>query len=260
MSMDNNTIKMFILLGIMIVLVGAVFYFVAPIPQDLAYHQFIDQRVFFHIPNFLNVFSNLAFIIIGVYCLLILVSRKHEINDVSPRSAYYVFFLGLMLTGFGSGYYHLSPDNQTLVWDRLPMAIAFMALFSFFLSEHINARLGAWLLWPLLAIGIFSVLYWIYTENQGAGDLRLYALVQFLPALLIPLIIILFPSQSYQKKYIWYLIGLYALAKVTEHYDNEVMSLISISGHTLKHIFAALSGIAFLKLILSRHAGAEEIK
>ena len=137
------------------------------------------------------------------------------------------------------------------------MAIAFMALFSFFLSEHISVRLGAWLLWPLLAIGIFSVLYWIHTENQGAGDLRLYALVQFLPALLIPLIIILFPSQHYQKKYIWYLIGLYALAKIAEHYDAEVMYAVAISGHTLKHIFAALSGIAFLKLILSWRAGVK---
>jgi hypothetical protein len=133
------------------------------------------------------------------------------------------------------------------------MAIAFMALFSFFLSEHINVRLGTWLLWPLLAIGLFSVLYWIYTENLGAGDLRLYALVQFLPVLLIPLIIILFPSHTYRKKYIWYLIGLYALAKVAEHYDDEIMSAVSISGHTLKHIFAAFSGIAFLKIILSRH-------
>lgn len=253
MNRENKTINISILLGITIVLVGAVFYFVAPIHQDLAYHQFVDQRVFLRIPNFLNVFSNLAFIIIGIYCLLVLVLRVHEINDIRHKSAYYVFFVGLILTGFGSGYYHLSPDNQTLVWDRLPMAIAFMALFSFFLSEHINVRLGAWLLWPLLAIGIFSVLYWIYTENQGAGDLRLYALVQFLPVLLIPLIIILFPSHTYRKKYIWYLIGLYVLAKFAEHYDDEIMNAVSISGHTLKHIFAAFSGIAFFKLVLSRH-------
>jgi hypothetical protein len=253
MNRETKTINISILLGITIVLIGAVFYFVAPIPQDLAYHQFVDQRVFLSIPNFLNVFSNLAFIVIGIYCLFILISRKNEINDSGHRSVYYVFFVGLILTGFGSGYYHLSPDNQTLVWDRLPMAIAFMALFSFFLSEHINVRLGTWLLWPLLAIGLFSVLYWIYTENLGAGDLRLYALVQFLPVLLIPLIIILFPSHTYRKKYIWYLIGLYALAKVAEHYDDEIMSAVSISGHTLKHIFAAFSGIAFLKIILSRH-------
>lgn len=250
----SHSAKNVILLGIVILSVAAVLYFVDPVPQDPAYHQFSDQREFWGVPNFFNVFSNLAFIIIGVYCLGSLVSHTHDTNGFTPKSACYLFFIGLILTGFGSGYYHLSPTNQTLVWDRLPMAVAFMALFSFFLSEHINARMGSRLLWPLLAVGIFSVLYWIYTENRGAGDLRLYALVQFLPVLLIPLILILFPSGNYQKKYLWYIISFYVLAKITEHYDYEIMNVLSISGHTLKHIFASLTGIAFLKMILSRQA------
>ena len=193
------------------------------------------------------------FIIIGGYCLSILIHHAHIKSEFNPIPAYYLFFIGLILTGFGSGYYHLSPTNETLVWDRLPMAIAFMSLFSFFIYEHISERLGTWLLWPLLALGVFSVWYWIYTENQGVGDLRLYALVQFLPVLLIPLIIILFPSQRYEHKYLWYLIGFYVLAKIAEHYDDAIMEMISISGHTLKHIFASLTGIAYLKLILTWH-------
>ncbi len=259
--------KIVILLGITIISIGTVLYFVQPIPQDPAYHQFADQREFLGVPNFLNVFSNLAFIIIGVYCLRSLVSHTHDTvgftHDTvgfTPKSACYIFFIGLILTGFGSGYYHLSPTNQTLVWDRLPMAVAFMALFSFFLSEHISARVGSRLLWPLLALGVFSVLYWIYTENRGVGDLRLYALVQFLPVLLIPLILILFPSGNYQKKYLWYIIAFYALAKITEHYDHEIMKVLSISGHTLKHIFASLTGIAFLSMILSWQANVAKIE
>jgi len=243
--------KTVILLGAAIASVGAVFYFSEPIPQDLAYHQFADQRKYLGVPNFFNVISNLAFIIIGIYCLFSLVPHKQSNGEISAKNTGYIFFIGLILTGVGSGYYHLSPTNQTLALDRLPMAIAFMALLSFFLSEHINTRVGSRLLWPLLALGIFSVLYWIYTENRGAGDLRLYALVQFLPVLLIPLIIVLFPSDNYQKKYLLYIIGLYALAKVSEHYDHEIMNLLSISGHTLKHIFASLTGIAFLRIILS---------
>ena len=157
-STDNHLDKMntgdnfskIMLLGIVIVSVGAVFYFVDSIPQDPAYHQFADQREFLGVPNFFNVSSNLAFIIIGVYCLLNLVSHTHDTNGLTPKSACYIFFIGLILTGFGSGYYHLSPNNQTLVLDRLPMAVAFMALFSFFLSEHINARVGSRLLWHFL--------------------------------------------------------------------------------------------------------------
>ncbi len=41
---------------------------------------------------------------------------------------------------------------------------------------------------PTLAIGIASVFYWQRTEAQGVGDLRLYALVQFLLMLIIPII------------------------------------------------------------------------
>ena len=255
----NYSTKIIILLAVVVLSVGMVFYFIEPISQDPAYHQFVDQREFFGVPNFFNVVSNFAFIIIGLYCLFRLVSHTKDYSELSSKSACYIFFLGLILTGFGSGYYHLSPTNETLVLDRLPMAIAFMALFSFFLSEHINPRTGSRLLWPLLAMGVFSVLYWIYTENQAAGDLRLYALVQFLPVLLIPLILVLFPGQTYQKKYLWYLIGFYALAKITEHYDKDIMNVFLLSGHTLKHIFAALSGIAFLKLILSRHNNAAKI-
>ncbi len=249
----SHTSRLIILLGVTTVSIAAVFYLVEPIPQDPAYHQFIDQRKILGIPNFFNVTSNLAFIIVGMYCLYRLVIYSHASVGHAVATACYIFFIGLILTGFGSGYYHLSPTNQSLVWDRLPMAIAFMSLFSFFLSEHISTRAGSGLLWPLLAVGIISVLYWIYTESHGAGDLRLYALVQFLPVLLIPLILILFPSRNYQKKYLWYIIGLYVLAKISEHYDAAIMNVFFISGHTLKHIFAALTGIAFLQLILSRH-------
>jgi hypothetical protein len=33
-------------------------FFLAPIPQDPSYHQFVDQRTILSIPNFWNVVSN----------------------------------------------------------------------------------------------------------------------------------------------------------------------------------------------------------
>ncbi len=244
--------KSVILLGLSVVTICTVLIFVDPIPQDPGYHQFADKQKFFTIPNFFNTISNLAFILIGLYGVISVVRNSHKTDSLIPQATYYVFFIGLMLTGFGSGYYHLSPNNQTLVWDRLPMTMAFMGLFSFIISEHINHRVGSRLLWPLLALGIISVLYWNITENQGVGDLRWYALVQFLPMLLIPLIIIMFPSRSYSKKYLWYIIGAYVLAKISEHFDAEIMAVLFVSGHTIKHVVAALAGIAFLQLILSK--------
>lgn len=247
--MDRLT-KINILLGLVFLLLVAVF-FVDPIPQDPAYHQFADQRSFWGIPNAWNVLSNLPFILAGLSGLIQL--RRIDLTALSgiyPTIAR-IFFIGLILTGLGSGYYHLAPSNQSLVWDRLPMTIAFMGFFCFVLAMHVNEGLGRKLFWPLIAVGASSVAYWAYSESIGAGDLRFYAIVQFLPMLLIPTLILMFPSLRYRATYIWWVVGVYAAAKLTEHFDVAINQLLGLSGHSLKHIIAALSGIAFLAALKS---------
>src|SRR5215468_12296437 len=88
-----------------------------PIAQNQHYHDFADQRTILGIPHFWNVVSNLPFIAIGAAGLW--QSRRDP--------AIIALFLGILLTGFGSAYYHLDPNDSTLFWDRLPMAISFMA-------------------------------------------------------------------------------------------------------------------------------------
>ncbi|PYU18912.1 MAG: hypothetical protein DMG30_26090 [Acidobacteria bacterium] len=109
--------------------------------------------------------------------------------------AYAVFFLGVALTSIGSAYYHWAPDNGRLVWDRLPMSIAFMSLLAAIITERITVNAGLRSLLPLMALGIASVLYWHLTELKGQGDLRLYGLVQFYPVMAIPLLLTLFPAR-----------------------------------------------------------------
>jgi hypothetical protein len=46
--------------------------------------------------------------------------------DARERWLYLVMFAGLSLTAFGSGYYHLAPDNARLVWDRIAIMMVFM--------------------------------------------------------------------------------------------------------------------------------------
>ena len=38
-----------------------------PVMQNLAYHNFADQTEMFGIPNFVNVISNLPFLLLGVF-------------------------------------------------------------------------------------------------------------------------------------------------------------------------------------------------
>ncbi len=217
-----------------------------PIAQDPGYHQFSDGRTFFGVPNFWNVISNLPFLIVGTMGLLG-VYRSGQIKYiVGLKPAYVLFFAGVTLVNFGSGYYHLWPGNETLVWDRLPMTFAFMALFAVIIGEFASLKISKLVLWPLVVFGVFSVFYWHFTEAAGHGDLRLYALVQFLPMLLIPLFLLLFKSRFTNTGGYWLLLLAYLLAKVLEYFDEAVFnSLGIISGHSLKHIVAAL-GVFFL--------------
>jgi hypothetical protein len=226
-----------LLYGLMIVSLAALLP-LPPLLQDQSYHQFADQRELFGIPNFWNVVSNLPFIAVGALGLLWV--RRDAITIV--------LFTGLFLTGFGSSYYHLNPNDDTLFWDRLPMTLCFAAILAAVVEERVDARAGRILLRPMVAIGIFSLLLWRWTD-----DLRLYAWAQFFPFLTLVLILRLFPPK-YTGAFYWVIAAaLYALAKLLEFLDEKIYSVGSIvSGHTLKHLAAAAAGFAILRLFLTR--------
>lgn len=219
-----------------------------PLAQDPAYHMFADQGRCWFIPNCWNVLSSLAFIIVGMVGVFRLtVNRNLQILH-ELKLAYLLLFLGLVLVGFGSGYYHYSPANQSLLWDRLPMTMVFMALFSIIVGEFISVAVAKFLLWPAVLAGLVSVLYWYAGEAGGEGDLRLYVLVQFLPILLTPVILFCFDSRFSGVSAYWWLLILYLIAKIFEYFDAEVYELlVFISGHTIKHLLAALAIFILLK-------------
>jgi hypothetical protein len=218
-----------------------------PIPQDLQYHMFADTRTLLSIPNFWNVMSNVPFIFAGAAGLLFAGSPHRDGLSPLLRPAYIVFFAGVLMTAFGSAWYHLAPDNRTLVWDRLPMTLAFMAFFTVIIGEHISAARARKLLLPLLIAGVLSVAYWAMTETRGRGDLRPYALVQFLPIVLIPLILLMYRSQFDRTAFTWWVVAIYAASKLLEHYDHSFFALNGvISGHSFKHIVAATAPIVLL--------------
>jgi hypothetical protein len=155
--------------------------FVDPIPQDLAYHDFADKRGWLGIPNFGDVISNIGFLVVGALALFVLVYRYRELFRSSAEARpYLTYFVGVTLVGLGSGYYHWEPSNASLLWDRLPMSIAFMAISAAVVADRINTRAGnGWVLAVLLVLGLSSLFYWHWTESLGRGDLRFYGLVQF---------------------------------------------------------------------------------
>jgi len=219
---------------------------IGPIAQDPGYHKLSDERTILSVPNFWNVMTNAPFVIIGAMGMLLLARGNVPGGLAELRTIYFTFFLGVFATGIGSAFYHYEPINQTLVWDRVPITVSFMAFFSAVTGEQISINAGRKLVWPLIALGIFSVLSWYMSELRGAGDLRLYALVQYLPVLLTPVILLLYKSRLTPSCYLWSVVGAYGVAKVAESLDGQLYGTVKIiSGHSIKHLAAALGTYIF---------------
>jgi hypothetical protein len=242
-------------LGLAAIVCAAAAFWGPPLPQPIDYHRFADTRAFFGVPNALNVLSNVPFAIVGTAGLLV-VWRARTFDAAIERSSYAVLFAGVTMTAFGSAYYHLAPDNDRLVWDRLPMAIGFMGLLAAIAAERVSARAARVLLAPLLALGCGSVVYWHWTELHAAGDLRLYLLVQFGSLAAVVLMLLLYRDGRGGAG--WLVTGLiaYGAAKGLESADRAIFDAGHIvSGHTLKHL-AAAGGVACVARMLVVRARA----
>jgi hypothetical protein len=233
------------------------------IPQDPAYHRFADIRPLWGVANGWNVLSNLAFLVVGLYGLfrvwMASAGPRTAFVDTRERWPYALFFVGVALTGVGSAYYHWAPDTPRLFWDRLPMTVGFMALLAAIVTERVSVTVGLVLLGPLVAAGVGSIVYWRAGELEGAGDLRPYALVQFLPAVLILLMLWWFPPRYTGASFLLGVLAVYGVAKVFEALDGPIFSVgLLLSGHTLKHLTVALAAWWVLKALDTRRAAARE--
>lgn len=217
-----------------------------PIAQDPAYHIFADRRGLLGIPNFLNIATNLTFLAAGLAGVALCLRRRASLG---AWRAWLTCFTGVALVSLGSGYYHLAPDNSTLVWDRAPMSIGFMALSVAVLADYINPRLEKILLAPAIILGFASVIYWHYSD-----DLRPYVLVQFLPLLMIPAILVLYRAPRKEPGLLLTALVIYLLSKLAEHFDGALFELSGeiVSGHSLKHLLAALALFVVYRMLRRR--------
>lgn len=220
-----------------------------PIAQDPAYHAFADQRAFFHVPRFLDVITNLPFFMAGISGIVLCLRGQ----VTGALRSWAVFFIGVALIGIGSGYYHIDPSDRSLLWDRLPMTIGFMAVLVAVLSEHVHEKIETYALLPAVLTGMASVLWWSWT-----GDLRLYCWVQLLPFVVIPAVLFLYRSEQKGSGFVVLSLLCYVPAKVFEHYDQALYEVTRhvISGHSLKHV-AAAAGCAVLLFMLERRDTTE---
>jgi len=222
-----------------------------PIAQPSAYHQFADQRIIFGVVRCFDVLSNLAFLFPGLLGLWF-VLRAGMTLDAGTRWALATLFFGLVVTTFGSAYYHLSPDDQRLVFDRMPITIVLAGCIGTILADRFGGG-TAWSIAALIAIGLWTVHHW-----SAVGDLRWYVLFQGLTFVVALMLLALFPSRNGATPAIVIALAGNVAAKIFELLDRPIYALGGIvSGHTLKHLSA---GLAFLPLaFLIRRIGKQQM-
>jgi hypothetical protein len=194
--------------------------FSKPIAQDPKYHDFADKRRCCNVPNFADVISNVPFALVGLLGMI-------------QYPEWYIFYSAIVAVSIGSAYYHWNPNNDTLIWDRLPMSVGFGALYSAVLTSYVPAAAGLYLLFIILSV--YGVVHWAATD-----DLRIYAYVQFYPIVSFALMEYMWPNNPNAPSGIWTTVQFYMAAKVFEHFDRPIYNVCGISGHTMKHLTAAM--------------------
>ncbi|HEY8608632.1 MAG TPA: hypothetical protein VIM12_16075 [Noviherbaspirillum sp.] len=220
-----------------------------PISGHQHYHLFADQRSWLGIPHFADVASNLMFSICGLLGLLRL--RAAAPQWLRDPMLMKLFFFGLLLTGPGSAYYHWAPDEQTIVWDRAAMVVAFAGVVGTFVAQRVTQRIGRLAAVMAVAMGAAGL-------GQGlvAGDLSIYIALQFggMVGLVAGMAMLRTPDPLPWGA----VIGWYLVAKVLEAADRMVWVLTAqmLSGHTLKHVAAGMAGVMLLQALKQKDRAA----
>jgi len=234
-----------------------------PLAQPQSYHAFIDSRTLLGIPNFWNVASNLAFLIVGFAGIVALTGKRGAARFIDSRERwpYLAFFVAIALTALGSGYYHLAPDDARLVWDRLPIALACAAFSVALIGDHWGPRATRALI-PALAIGAATVGWWQYTQQRGVENLIPYFVLQAY-AMVVALDVLLFesdPPRYTHRRDLWVMLSFWVLARAAEWVDAGLYAGGAfLSGHTVKHLMAALAAAWLLRMILRRKAATNPL-
>lgn len=225
--------------------------------QPQSYHVYADQRAWLGLSHAADVLSNLPFLIVGLIGIHYTLHgwKSSNCNSFADQRAawpYVLLFLGIFLTAFGSAWYHAEPNDATLVWDRMPMALGFAGLVAGTLTDRTLQRILLLLL-AFATVGAGTVLYWHVSK-----DLAPYLVMQvgFIAAALIATAWI--TSRYTHANRVYAAAGLYAIAMIFERLDHQVYALLSgwISGHTLKHLFACAAIVVVLSMLRARRLSA----
>ncbi|CAB3806427.1 hypothetical protein [Paraburkholderia fynbosensis] len=225
--------------SVLLFAIGTALQAVWPLSQPASYHHFADERSIGVLHNASDVLSNLVILVAGLLNLLWVI--RHASRQPAQFPGMLVASLGLILTAFGSAYYHEMPTDATLVWDRFPMTIVFAGILAMLWTSATKQRVGWVQMLILVAVSVGTVVYW-----QAFDSLWPYAILQFGG---LALVIGMTLTRKVDALSGWWLVIIfYAIAKVFETLDWQVWALSDhlVAGHALKHVASGFAGAALL--------------
>ncbi len=234
------------------IVLAIVSYWLLPHADFPNYGKFADDAV----STSRNVYSNVGLLIVGA--IGVWWTMRHRSEDYAATMT---LFGGLIATAFGSAYFHATPlihgqlggelNRWTLLWDRLPMTVAFSGFLALVMRDRVFHRPNRFALPVLAAIGIATTLYW-----YGSGDLWPYAFFQFYLAAGTLLMIMALPPSFSEAGYVVASVFVFGLSKIFEDFDHEIRAHWRIGGHPLKHIAGAIAALMILLWLQKRSVRA----
>lgn len=220
--------------------------------QDQAYHHFADARMLLGVPRALDTLSNLAFIAAGLWGLRAMFGDRLFFFSRALRTSALVFFVGFIATGVGSAIYHVAPDDPKLALDRFGMIVTFAGVLGMAAAQRVSERAGFGLLAVSLVLGPLWVVVWLI-----GGSVTPYGVMQF-GGLALVLALLRAPARGPGPDWAWLVVG-YALSKVFEFADAQIFEWSGqlMSGHTLKHLSAAVTALAVTRGLARQRFGRE---
>jgi len=244
-----NTLPLRLRLGLLAATGVAVFIsiFVFSMPQPGTYHMFADARTCLGIPNFFNTASNLGFLVTGLSMLIFLYVRRRQFPGMFiERGELWIFvvlYASTLLVTFGSGYYHLAPDNAGLFWDRLPMTLVASAFVGTIIADRFGARAGLATLAVLFVLSAGALVYWRATQSMAQDNVWPYIATVYGSLSFAVVAMISFPSRYTHAHAAWVTFTIYMTAMAFDTWlDAPLYTMGAIlSGHSLKHLLAAVA-------------------
>ncbi|XP_047154788.1 uncharacterized protein LOC124826074 [Vigna umbellata] len=231
--------------------------FTPTIPRSPKHHQFGDMRNLLGVPNTLNVMTNFPFLVVGILGLVLaLEGGVFNISSQGEVWTWALFYAGIAGVAFGSAYYHLKPDDHRVLWDTLPMMVAFSSLFSSLVVERFGQRIGLCCLFALIVAAFLCVVY-----ERIYNDIRFCVIFQLTLPLAIPVIALMYRSKYTHSRYWFMSTGIYLLAKFEGVTDKKLYYVNNyiISGHSMEHLCLALIPVSLSVMLIYRELKFQRI-